>query len=232
MLDAASEAKLNTAVKQYFIVGPQTNMDKLPANAVPTQTFTSYIDLVNTINAGLNPAIKAIVLDLENWAATPIAEQKNPVQFYKLAEDIAHKNGLTLIATPAINLVSAIEPNFTGDKYTAFEQLGLAAKIAPYVDVYEIQSQQIEANTAQFTSFVSAVSAAVRSVSPNATVLAGISTNPAGQTVTAQQVYSSVVATESIVNGYWINIPAASPSCPSCGLPQPQIADEVLQEIN
>lgn len=231
MLDAASKADLAKAAKQYFIVGPSTNLATLPPNAVPTLTFTSYIDMANAIAAGIDPAIKAVVLDIEDWAATPVAEQLKPAEYYKLAERLAHKNGLTLIATPAINLVNAIEPTFTGDKYTEFERLGLAGAIAQYSDVYEIQAQQIETNTAQFASFVTTIAGQVNAAQPNITVLAGISTNPAGASVTSAQVFASVSAVLTAVNGYWINIPAASPSCPSCGAPQPAVADGVLQDL-
>ncbi|MVU77410.1 hypothetical protein GPX89_09135 [Nocardia sp. ET3-3] len=62
-------------------------------------------------------------------------------------------------------------------------------------------------------------------------VLAGLSTNPSGQTVTADQVHAALDATRSFVDGYWLNIPQAGTACPRCGTAQPQVAVTLLRQL-
>src|SRR5262249_60974464 len=55
-----------------------------------------------------------------------------------------------------------------------------------------------------------------RQVHPHVVVLAGISTQPSGQQVTADDILRAIAATRYFVDGYWFNIPAPSEYCPRC----------------
>ncbi len=63
-------------------------------------------------------------------------------------------------------------------------------------------------------------------------LLAGISTNSMGKSVTAKELFACVEAVSDVVSGFWLNIPAASEACPTCGEPKPEIAEELLKMIS
>lgn len=93
----------------------------------------------------------------------------------------------------------------------------------------EIQAQGAEMNVAAYQSFVVATTHTARQTNPTVTILAGLSTNPGGQHVTATALYAAVRATHRTVNGYWLNIPAGGLYCPRCGIPQPQVAIALIK---
>jgi hypothetical protein len=228
--DLASQYFNNT--KTYFIVSGSTKLSTIPAQSRPTLTFTSYSDLQNAFLAGNIPSyIDAIIYDSENWSFTPVVEQQNPALYYQKAAELIHQHNLRFIATPAINLIQAIEPGYEDPKgkYQKFIDLGIAGAVAQYADIYEIQVQGSETDLSLSANFVSQASAQAKAANPNVTVLAGLSTNPMGQSVTSDQLFQLVHATLGTVQGYWLNIPGQSPYCPSCGTPQPQVAQGLLQ---
>lgn len=211
-----------------FIVGQRPSWaSDWPAHEVISETSLSGIK--QSIQSGVPAGVTGVVYDLEDWSFSPLSEQENPVASTDTAAAEAHQAGLLLIATPAVDLVNVLDPGAT-NKYDAYLSLGIpsAAKDA---DVFEVQAQGAEANTAQYAAFVTAAANAARQANPNVKVLAGLSTNPDGETVTAQQLYAAVMATEGVVDGYWLNVPSGDPYCPKCGVPQPQVAIGLLQML-
>ena len=49
--------------------------------------------------------------------------------------------------------------------------------------------------------------------------------------MTAEQIVNAIVATRSMVDGYWFNVPQAGPSCPRCTDFRPDIAIRVLRML-
>jgi|GEM_PF-3833504 len=188
-------------------------------NALQNNAASTSLNLVGT---------NAVLYDDEDWNFTPQAQQLNPGYYTQLAENVAHSKGLLLIATPGIDLATA--EGYKGNKFTGFVALNIAGQVAPYADIYEIQSQNTENNVSQFSSFVSQVSAQVRAANPNAIILAGISTNgaPNGPT-TAATLLKDINSTRNSVAGYWLNIANSSAYCPNCGTAQPQVAVQLFQ---
>jgi hypothetical protein len=97
--------------------------------------------------------------------------------------------------------------------------------------VFVIQAQGSERNIRVYTDFVGQAAAQARSANPNVIVLAGISTNPSGQRVTADHILGAIAATRDSVDGYWFNIPQPSDYCPRCSEFRPDIATEVLRRL-
>lgn len=182
------------------------------------------------IRAAHKPA-HLILLDIEHWRFTPVAEQLHPVAAYRAAYRHVHDRRKLLIATPAFDLIRALRPHFHGRIYPEFLRLGLARKIARYADIYEIQAQGAENNTPLYRWIVRAVARQVHVGNPHAVVLAGLSTGPSGQHVTARKLYQDVRATRRFVGGYWMNIPGKSAYCPRCGKPAPQIAIALFRRL-
>ena len=104
--------------------------------------------------------------------------------------------------------------------------------MAKCADVVEIQAQGAEANPARFRQFVDAEAQQARTANPNVLVLAGISTNPDGRRVSAQQLLAAVQAVRPVVSGFWLNIPAGGKYCPRCGEPHPEVAMRLLQALD
>ncbi|MFJ4655882.1 hypothetical protein ACIP5Y_31800 [Nocardia sp. NPDC088792] len=212
----------------YLVAGTQGSDDY--SNAVRTQTFTSVDALRSAVERGLDPATQAVLYDNEAWPLTPTAEQQDPAAAETRAAAVAHAHHLLLIATPATDLTRILAPG--ENSYDAYLRLGISAAAAKAADVIDIQAQGSEADTSRYADFVKQAAAAARTANPKVVVLAGISTNPSGQSVTADQVGAAIDATRSFVDGYWLNVPQAGNACPRCGTAQPQVAVGLLRNMN
>ncbi|MDD3761605.1 MAG: hypothetical protein PHO57_12395 [Acidithiobacillus sp.] len=100
-----------------------------------------------------------------------------------------------IIATPATDLVRSVDSSYRGTLYPEFSRLRLAARIAPYVQTYEIQAQGAERNPKRYAWFVKAVAHQVRMAHSGITVLAGLSTNPGGRPVPAATLRQDIALT-------------------------------------
>src|SRR6185369_10281111 len=123
---------------------------------------------------------------------TPDEEQRNPRPYLKQAADLAHAQRLLFLTAPAVNLVRTMDPSDQGPRYDAYLRLQIAADAARYADVFDIQAQGSERNTELFASFVRQAAAQARQANPNVVVLAGISTQPSGQNVTADDIVRAI----------------------------------------
>lgn len=171
----------------------------------------------------------SVIVDIENWQLTPRWQRQHPVEAYRDASQLARRQHLTIIATPATDLVHSVLPLYRGNIYREFVKLQLARKIAPYALIYEIQAQNAEANPIEYRRFVADVATQVRSVNPDAKLLAGLTTNPFGKPESVAVLYRDIEATRGIVSGYWLNIPQAGRGCPRCGRARPEIAVRLLR---
>ena len=203
--------------------------------STPTVSYTSYAALQSALDGGtLDPRIKAVLYDNEHWVQTPADEQQNPAHYDQLAAQLAHQHHLRFIATPAVDLVTALSPaapSGGGRRYQAFLSLGLTGQIASVADVIDIQAQGAEADVSQFASFVDAAADQARKANPAIKVVAGISTNPSGAAVTADAMDQAAKAVRAHVDGYWLNDPAASDYCPKCSGPYPQVALDAVSGL-
>jgi hypothetical protein len=199
------------------------------SNTVGTQSFTSVTMLQSALGHGLDPAVHAVLYDDEAWPLTPTAEQRDPAVAESRAAALTHAHHLQLIAAPATDLTRVLAPGESG--YAAYLRLGLSATAAKAADVIDIQAQGGEADTAKYADFVRQAAAAAHAANPRVVVLAGISTNPSGQHVTAERLRAAIDATRGSVDGYWLNVPQSGKACPHCGTAQPQVAVTLLREL-
>jgi alkanesulfonate monooxygenase SsuD/methylene tetrahydromethanopterin reductase-like flavin-dependent oxidoreductase (luciferase family) len=110
-------------------------------------------------------------------------------------------------------------------------RLGLAADAARYADVFDVQSQRFERDTERYARFVREAAAQAREANPKVMVLAGVSTQPSGQHVTADDILRAIDATRDFVDGYWFNIPEPSEYSPAVTEFRPDIAVDVLRQL-
>ena len=187
------------------------NPANLPATAanlhiIPARGYTSEEQFANAISANSIPSyVKAILYDNEHWSLTPLIEQQNIVAYYQKAYTLAHSHGLLLIATP-------------GDQK-------IIPQIAPFADVVDIQAQEIQANVQTYINLVGPIAQQAKQTNPHIIVLSGLSTNPRAGDPTPQQLLAIAQATYgTVVQGWWLNIPKPSTSCPLCNPPMPDTA--------
>jgi hypothetical protein len=216
-----------------FVVQRKDGAVALPVSwkAIPTRTFTSYGALQKAFATGaIGPDVKAILYDNEAWQFTPMEEQTNFGDYSQRVAQLVHAHGLLLINAPAVDLVRNLA-SASEKRYDAYIRLGIARDGAKDADVFEIQAQGSEMATARFAEFVSAAAGQARQANPKVLVLAGISTNPSGRNVSADQIVRAIDATRGVVDGYWFNVPAPSDYCPQCNAFRPDLALEVLRGI-
>lgn len=218
---------------QPFVIERKDDAPRLPESwqAISVRSFTSYRAIERAFSSGsVDPNARAILYDNEGWKFTPEEEQRNPAQYMKMAAALVHGKGLTFIATPAVTLVRSLAPP-SEKRYDAYLRLGIAADAARYADVVDIQAQGSEKNVRLFSNFVHRAAEQARGANPKVLVLAGISTNPNGQRVSAEELQRAIVATRPYVDGYWLNVPSRNEYCPGCTGFRPDIAIDVLRRL-
>lgn len=211
----------------FLIVGAKPGKDYRGWSVVLTRSVKQVADVEA---AAGESGIGAVLYDPESWGMTPQNEQTDPVSAACQAAQIAHAHGKFLIAAPATDLINIISPG-SKSRYTAFENTRIAEGMGKCVDAYEIQAQGSEADMEKFREYVHTEAQQARSSNPHILVLAGISTNPSGKQVTAQQLYNAVQSVRTEVNGFWLNIPSGGKYCPKCGEAQPQLAAQLMPMI-
>ncbi len=216
---------------QTYLIGDTTSAAGVPA-AIPTATYYSYqaIELAFA-NKTLPGSYRAVMYDNENWSLTPTVEQQSPIHYEQLVASLLHEHGLTYVAAPGTDIVKATGQLVNNSIYDTYISRNIAGNTAKYADVIDIQAQGSETNQSAFTSFVNQAAKQARAAKSTIVVMVGLSTNPSGQQVTNQQLLNAYNSVRSTANGYWLNIPGTSTSCPDCGTPHPQVGYYLLQQI-
>ena len=231
----ASDAEASRVLDNtYPFVMRGSNVDTIPPKwrAIPFASFTSFRAMTAALQHGaLPPGTKGVMYDNEKWRFTPDQEQRDPARYEKFAADLVHAHGLLFLTAPAVDLVTVLAPGSDQRRYDSYLNLGIATVAARNADVFVIQAQGSERNIPYYASFVGRAAAQARSANPKVIVLAGISTNPSGQRVTADQILGAIAATRDSVDGYWFNIPQPSEYCPRCNEFRPDIAADVLRRL-
>jgi len=236
---AEALAKDPNAIKFFQGAAPYVRMPKnssvqIPPgwNAIPFESFTSYRAIKDALdNNKLEPGVKAILYDSENWPMTPDDEKRDPDTAHQTAAQIVHSHNLIFIAAPAVDLARVLEPGTRGRAYEVYLRHNLAAIAARNADVVDIQAQGSQNNQSTYTDFVQRAAAQAKSANPNVIVIAGISTNPHGEATTSDRLLGAVQATRSMVQGYWLNMPQKSSYCPNCTQFRPDIAIDFLRKL-
>jgi hypothetical protein len=215
----------------YLIVGPRMSVPS-GWSVTLTETFTDADALVRAVETGaLWPGVRAVLLDIENWQFSPLAQQQDPGTAYTRAASAAHAHGLKLVATPAMNL-AAVMGRLPGESVSAaYLRLRVAALAGAHADVFQLQSQSLEFDPANFAATLQAVGAQVRAVNPSIVFFGGVSTNVSGRLTTAAQMLAAVQAAGPTVSGYWLNDPAGGAYCPKCSGPYPTVAVALLAAL-
>jgi hypothetical protein len=234
VIGAGALARLDatdSGTSSYFFDSPRTFVTgassdtvsalSVPA-AIPTASFASETALASAVESGaLPPGTRAVVLDLEHWARTPITEQLHPGEYYSLAAQVAHLNGLLLIADPASNLAFARSPKLQPSlQYVKFIQQRIAASAARSADVYEIDARGPTPSGSVYTAFVQAAAAQALAASPDTTLLATLASGPRRPALRSPaNLLDAALAAPGVVSGFQLNDLRPGGGCARCSVP-------------
>jgi hypothetical protein len=174
---------------------------------VETADFTSEATLAAML-PHLPSGTGAVLYDNEHWSLTPLDQQADPASYYKKAEALVHAAGYVFIATPGTTV---------------------APSVAAYADVVDVQAQESQATSSEYSRRVLPIVQEIRRANPKVIIVSGLSTNPRMGIPAAAQLVDDARSVASYVQGYWLNVPAPGPSCPRCLQPQPQLGMQFLQ---
>jgi len=210
-----------------------TTLIVAPSQAREQTGWAGHLALDATSLAGVRNALRVatpgdvVLLDIEHWARTPLAEQLHAAATYEEAGALARSAGVELVAAPATDLSLVLTP---GQKVTTgFLQSGVVQAAATAASILEIQAQGLEENPERYAAYVGEVEQLARAANPSVRFVLGLSTNPSGQRVRPAALATDITLTRKGALGYWLNIPQAGISCPRCGVAQTQVAVSLLR---
>jgi hypothetical protein len=232
----ASDSEVSTLLdgaRPFVFAGPMLKVLPPAWKAISLRSFKSFGAIRNALETkALGPDVEGVMYDYEKWRFTPPEEQQNPAKRLKEAADLIHAQGLLFFTAPAVDLVAVLQPDDDRKRQDeTYLRLGLAADAARYADVFDVQSQRFERDAKRYAKFVREAAAQARHANPKIMVFAGLSTEPSGQHVTADDILRAINATRDLVDGYWFNIPEPSDYSPAVTEFRPDIAVEVLRQL-
>lgn len=196
-----------------YVTASDTSSPSVPGLAgtvVPTRIYRSYAAFAQDLATGHVPeSVRAVMYDPEMWAATPIAEQRDPRMYMVRFSQLARAHHLLPILAPARDLVlvrggSCVKR--TGENLNqAYVRCGLATAVAA-AGALVVQSQANQFDVATFRSFVALVVRQARAANPRVAVLAQLATAPLGQEASVPQLLTAVQSVTGIADGFSFNV--------------------------
>lgn len=190
-----------------------------------------------------NAGLRTILVDLEHWPGTPLDDQKDPEAATRECHELAHQDyrRISVIAVPAIDLMTVIDPEFDGTQYQAAIHYDLEGKLAAVADGIEVQLENLEDQPDHFEQTLRAMVHQIKeartraNLSPDPPIYVGLSTAVVNKRIPTDALVNllkeDVSRTRSLVTGYWMAIPPQN-LCPACGPPNPEVAAKLLQSLN
>jgi hypothetical protein len=178
--------------------GNGASLVKTPVQAgyatTPVLTYTSYAQFASDIQSGaINYPYKWVMYDPEDWAATPVNEQQDPVKYMTLFGQLAHANGLKVIQAPALDLASvtgSLLPRQAGETANQwFVRVNLAGAAAAAGDIFQLQDESNTTAGGEYAYLFNATEAQAQAANASVKVFAEVSTanGTAAQMATAAQ---------------------------------------------
>jgi hypothetical protein len=150
-----SLSAVDASTASYFFntataYGSGASLVKTPIQAhyatTPVLSYTSYAQFQSDLTSGaITFPYKWVMYDPENWAATPLNEQQDPVKYMTLFGQLAHANGLKVIQAPALDLATvtgSVLPRLAGESANAwFVRVNIAGAAAAAGDIFQLQDE-------------------------------------------------------------------------------------------
>lgn len=223
--NSAALSEFSKSNKIYAVLSNKESVKGVPPNKqfnlVPTVYFNSYDQFSSALsNNKISSNVKAAIFDDSSdtpSTVVPTVEAKNPYLYDQKFSSLAHQYGMLSMCD-----------------YILGKRIGSKIGEAPPCDVALLNySQQSERSASKYKSVVSSAIETIHKTNPNMPVIVGLSTNPRGSVITANELVSSVNATINQVNGYWISIPnSGGVGCPNCSPQNPSLLTMFLEQLN
>ena len=182
----------------------------------PTLKYESYARFASDVDNGrIDPAIRTVKYDPENWSATPAPEKRDPERYFRLFVEKAGAAGFAEVGlAPSRDIVSywnALCRKRQGEKLSdAYLRCRIAEKGArANPDFFQVQSQVLEDDPAEFRRFIADARSQVLGVDPATRVWGGLSTSPYNYVATSETLYNAFrSAYPALVSGWYFTINA------------------------
>lgn len=183
---------------------------------VPNIYVRDALTIPDLIASGRLSAGEAVTWAIEEGdhdsAQTPVNQQTDLEYWLSWARRKCHEAGAILIAAPAGNITTNLEPDSADRSLDILLRQRIPALCSRYADIYEIQAQQMEQNIPAYTKFVGDCAAQARTeIKRRKPILAGLTTNSPKSRPddypTAQEIAWAAQAIRGVVDGYWLNVP-------------------------
>ena len=131
--------------------------------------------------------------DPENWAATPVNEQQDPVKYMTLFGQLAHANGLKVIQAPALDLATvtgSVLPRQAGESADQwFVRVNIAGKASAAGDIFQLQDESNTTAGGQYSYMYNTTASQAQAANASVKVFSKVSTvnGTAAQMATAAQ---------------------------------------------
>lgn len=190
--------------------GSRSGVPQLAGTVKATAIFTSYAAFAADVAAGRLPRYDhAVLYDIEKWAATPLAEQRNPKAYMMMFSELARAHGLLPILAPGRDL--ALVPGAACGKrgsenlseaYIRCDLAGADAHAAALV----VQAQVNQFDVRTFHHFLVQAVRQARAGNPGVAVLAQLATAPLGRPASLAQLVAAARSVNGLVQGFSLNI--------------------------
>lgn len=189
----------------------------LPSGVRPVQLFFSYADEQAALQGGgILPGVKMLAYDPEDWAATPVAEQQQPLSYMRQFAAAAKAGGYQVEQAPGRDLMQVSGAACGQQKGQTLSQAYVSCNLAGAAagaSIYVIQAAPVETDLPDMTQLVKQAAAQARAANPNAIVLATLSTTTPGNTsVSGAAINAAARAALPYVQGFEVNSTAATDS--------------------
>jgi hypothetical protein len=160
----------------------------------PVLTYTSYAQFASDIaNGAITYGYKWVMYDPEEWSATPVSEQQNPVKYMTLFGQLAHAHGMKVIQAPALDLGSVSgsviprQPGETLDQW--YVRVNIAGAAAAAGDIFLLQNESNTTSGGQYAYMFNTTEGQAQAANPNVKAFSEVSTvnGTAAQMATAAQ---------------------------------------------
>ena len=178
--------------------GSGASLVKTPVQAhyatTPVLSYTSYAQFQADLTSGaITYPYKWVMYDPENWAATPVNEQQDPVKYMTLFGQLAHANGLKVIQAPALDLATvtgSVLPRQAGESADQwFVRVNIAGKASAAGDIFQLQDESNTTAGGQYSYMYNTTASQAQAANASVKVFSEVSTvnGTAAQMATAAQ---------------------------------------------
>jgi hypothetical protein len=154
--------------------------------------------------------------DPEAWSFTPTREQRRPIHFMKRFSLRARTAGYQVVLAPSPNLTDlargSCRRRIGESKTSAYVRCRMAARIALYADVLDLQAQGLERAPGRYRSFFATAARQAREANRRISIISQLSSAPADRSVPPVILERAYRAVKGLGDGYYLYVDPMNPS--------------------